>query len=65
MLTGLVTSVGRLVRHIGLDWNISTNTEWIAMKFGKDIHGAQRIHPNDFGDLPTFHLVLSSGIDFS
>lgn len=27
------------------------------MEFGSDIHGAQMVNPNDFGDLQTFPLV--------
>lgn len=41
---------------------VSTALKWIARKFGVDIHGPQRINPNEFGDLPEpracqiFHL---------
>lgn len=42
--------VNQFVHHFGPDSNIS----WIAMKFGTDIHGTQRMNLNDFGDLPDF-----------
>lgn len=37
-------------------WFSKTSTahrevEWIAMKFGTDLHGSQRINPNDHCDL--------------
>ncbi len=35
------------------------------MKFGTDIHRAQKVNPNDFGDPLTFHLAPSSGQNFS
>lgn len=38
-----------------------TTTEWIAMTFRKDIHGAQVMHPIDFGDPLTFLPEPSSG----
>ncbi len=34
--------------------NVSKNIEWIAMKFGTDIHVPPRINCNDFGDPLTF-----------
>ncbi len=39
--------VGFSFHNFGPDWNISTTVEWIAMKFGADIHGPQRMNPND------------------
>ncbi len=35
------------------------------MKFGADIHGPQRMHPNDFGDPLAFPLVLPLGQDLN
>ncbi len=32
------------------DWNMSTTTWWIAVKFCTDIYSPQRKKPNDFGD---------------
>lgn len=32
------------------------STGWIAMKFGGDTHGAQRMNPIDFNDPLTFPL---------
>ncbi len=34
------------------------------MKFGADIHGAQRMIPRDFGDPLTFHLMPPAGQSF-
>ncbi len=39
-----------MVHHFGPDWNISTPTGRIAMKFCTDIYGAQVMYPNVFGD---------------
>lgn len=47
-------SVGWLVQHFGP--KISTTT-WIDMQFATDIHGTQRMNPNDFSDPPTFPLA--------
>ncbi len=33
------------------------NVEWIAIKFGIDIHGPQSMNPTTFGDLLTFPLA--------
>ncbi len=52
------------VQLFGLDWNISTTFGWIALKFCTDIHGAQRINPNDFGDPLTFPLAPPAGITY-
>lgn len=34
-----------------------SNIRWIAMKFGIDFHGFQRMNPNNFGDNLHFPLV--------
>ncbi len=36
---------------------VSKTTEWVAMKFGTDVHGAQRMYPYAFNDPLTFHLA--------
>lgn len=41
-----------------------TNTVWIAVKFGSDIHVPQRINSKEVGDPLTFPLVPSSGKGF-
>ncbi len=45
-----VCPVGQSLPLFGLDWNISTTTGWLAMKF-----------LTDFGNPLTFHLTPSSG----
>ncbi len=50
-------------------WNSSTSPGWDDTKFDKDIHGSQRMNPNDFIDPLTFpvapllgwHFWLSTG----
>lgn len=37
---------------------IMDNYEWIAMNFRIDIHGPQRVNPNNFGDPRTFPVAL-------
>ncbi len=37
--------------------NISAITGWIAVKVCTDIHNAQMINHNNFGDPLTFHLA--------
>ena len=39
-------SVSQSVHQFGPDWNISAITEWIAIKFCRDIHGRQIMNPN-------------------
>lgn len=46
-----------LVHPFDPDWNISTTTGGIAVKFGTDIHGLQRIKPNDFDNPMTLRLA--------
>ncbi len=43
-------SVGWLVHHFSLDWNISTPSTWITITFCADSHGHQRINRYDFPD---------------
>ncbi len=38
------------VHHFGPDWNTSTTTGWIAIKFCTDSWSPQRVNPSDFGD---------------
>lgn len=40
-------SVCQSVHHLGSDWNISTTSWWISVKFCTDIHGHQRMNPTD------------------
>lgn len=42
----------------------SWQTSWIAMAFGANIHGPQRIYPNAFDDPLTFNLEPQSGQNF-
>lgn len=35
---------------VGLEISIPSNIEWVAVTFGIDIHGPQRIKPTDFDD---------------
>ncbi len=37
-----------------------TPIRWIAMKFGADVHGAQRMNPNDFVQFLNFPLAPPS-----
>ncbi len=53
-------SVGRSTTLVQ-DWNISTTIWWTALKFCTDIHGAQRMDPNDFDDPLTSWIAPSSG----
>lgn len=49
-----------MYRHSwSLERTILTNFAQISMQFDTDIHGLQRINPNDFGDPVVFHLVPS------
>ncbi len=45
------------MHQTGSDQNISTAMELIAMEFYIDIHGAQMMYPNDFGDPMIVPLV--------
>ncbi len=42
-----------------IDGNITT-IGWIAVKFCTDIHGSQRMKPNDVDDLLAFHPCATS-----
>lgn len=50
-------AAGLQVEMLVPDWNISTTTGGIAVKFGTDIHGLQRIKPDDFGNPMTSPLA--------
>ncbi len=43
---------------------MSTTIGWIAVRFGADIHGSQRMNPNDFGDHLTFPPAPPMGQSF-
>ncbi len=57
--------VSRSTHHFGPNGNISTPIQWIAMKFGTDIYGAQRMNPSYFGNPPSFSSSATSGLKFS
>lgn len=48
----------------GFEFNFSTTIGWLAIQFGADIYGAQKIIPSDFADPLTSHQVPSSGQTF-
>lgn len=51
--------------HIcGFNWNISTTTGWITMKFGTNIHNPFRTVLNNFSDQVSFHLASLPGQNF-
>lgn len=43
---------------------LSTTTEWIAMEFGTDIHGAKKMNPANFGDSLTFYVAHPADQNF-
>ncbi len=54
-------NVGWLVHHVGPEGTISTATAWIAMKFGTDICGVQRMNTNYFSSPLAFYLAPPVG----
>ena len=52
-----------LVDNFCPDWHISTTLKWIAMKLGSEIHRAQRMISDDFGD-PRFFIHCHRQVNF-
>lgn len=52
------------VPRFGPCLNLLTTVEWITLKFGADVHGAQRLNHNFFGDPLTFYLATSRSVFF-
>lgn len=49
------------VHHFSPDWNVSTITQWIAMKFGTGSHSAWRIRSNNSDEPQAANVMPASG----